>query len=130
MCFTSLTIASQCHIREAFLISQMFERWHHVWLEVIPFEKKLLLLSCHCECWNFPITLAWLCSLQTTLQRNHCQFDIIVNLTNKSVLEFCNFYNNVDIIILSSCRYYTYIVKKKLCNNITIQIQSLKVTKS
>lgn len=58
MRFASLTIASQCHIREAFLISQMFERRHHVRLEVIPFEKKLLLLSRHCECWNCPITLA------------------------------------------------------------------------
>ena len=44
MSLSALTITSKGHICEGLFIPQMFERGHHVRLEVIPSETKLLLV--------------------------------------------------------------------------------------
>lgn len=55
MRLTRLSVAGQRHIREALLVPQMLERRYHVGLEVVPFEKKLLLLTGHCACDGIPV---------------------------------------------------------------------------
>lgn len=53
MCFTCLPFTCQSNICKTLLISQVFERWHHVWLEIVPFQEELLLFVCHDESeWN------------------------------------------------------------------------------
>lgn len=69
MSFACLTVTSQCNLQEvcwimvitnistyiceAFFISQVFEWWHHVVLEVIPFQEKLLFAHiCFLNCYN------------------------------------------------------------------------------
>ena len=49
--FTGLSVTCQCNICEWLFISQMFEGWNHVGLEIIPAKTKLLLVTlCHFDC--------------------------------------------------------------------------------
>ena len=48
VCLGALTITGQGHICEGLLIPQVLEGGHHVGLEVVPSEAKLLLVI-HCS---------------------------------------------------------------------------------
>merc|ERR1719445_942256 len=46
---TSLSVAGQGDVSERLLVSEVFEGRHHVGLEVVPSQAKLLLIAGHCE---------------------------------------------------------------------------------
>jgi len=46
---TSLSVASQGDVSERLLVPEVFEGRHHVGLEVVPSQAKLLLIAGHCE---------------------------------------------------------------------------------
>jgi len=46
---TSLSIARQGDVSERLLVPEVFEGRHHVGLEVVPSQAKLLLIAGHCE---------------------------------------------------------------------------------
>ena len=44
-----LTLGGDGHVAEGLLVSEVFEGRHHVGLEVVPSQAKLLLITGHCE---------------------------------------------------------------------------------